>query len=277
MNIQSTVMLYYFNRKGEKIMSSTNKTPHLGLSQFIATDVPSWLGDINDDMSNIDTGVFEAKETASSALNAIQLQGSQITDIQSNLNSILEDVSQDKVAIQGLQSQVNVINDGFKQTSSQLKATLPTGNADGYFPYASGGVLNWDATILVNQFLKFNMVSIYGAFQITETQYKINSSAGSALRGVSIAQLTIPELPAAVGTTREIFLSGFASLQEGTIVYTGVPALRHLSTMAENEYLLVILTDNITFSDNSAMTVIGRVSGIVPYPAQTMQTIAISE
>lgn len=48
-------------------MSSTNKTPNLELSQFVANDIPSWLGDYNGDMLKIDTAVQSANATASAA------------------------------------------------------------------------------------------------------------------------------------------------------------------------------------------------------------------
>lgn len=48
-------------------MSSTNKTPNLELSQFLANDIPSWLGDYNGDMLKIDTAVQSANATASAA------------------------------------------------------------------------------------------------------------------------------------------------------------------------------------------------------------------
>lgn len=48
-------------------MSSTNKTPNLELSQFMANDIPSWLGDYNGDMLKIDTAVQSANATASAA------------------------------------------------------------------------------------------------------------------------------------------------------------------------------------------------------------------
>ena len=48
-------------------MSSTNKTSGLQLSQFIATDKPSWLGDYNNDMSKIDVGYTAIKAEAEGA------------------------------------------------------------------------------------------------------------------------------------------------------------------------------------------------------------------
>lgn len=48
-------------------MSSTNKTSGLQLSQFIATDKPSWLSDYNSDMSKIDVGYTAIKAEAEGA------------------------------------------------------------------------------------------------------------------------------------------------------------------------------------------------------------------
>ena len=38
-------------------MSSTNKTPYYELPQFVGTDIPTWLGDFNGAMSDIDTAL----------------------------------------------------------------------------------------------------------------------------------------------------------------------------------------------------------------------------
>lgn len=44
-------------------MASTNKTPNYDLPQFVATDKPTWLGDVNDAFSKIDAGM-EANKTS---------------------------------------------------------------------------------------------------------------------------------------------------------------------------------------------------------------------
>ena len=48
-------------------MASTNKTSHYDLSQFIANDKPTFLGDYNNDMSKIDTGINNAQDSADTA------------------------------------------------------------------------------------------------------------------------------------------------------------------------------------------------------------------
>lgn len=49
-------------------MSSTNRTPHYNLSQFTDTDKPTWRGDINADMSRIDTALNDVHTSAVQAV-----------------------------------------------------------------------------------------------------------------------------------------------------------------------------------------------------------------
>ena len=48
-------------------MSSTNKTEHYSLPQFIGSDIPTWLGDFNSAMTAIDSGINAAATSASGA------------------------------------------------------------------------------------------------------------------------------------------------------------------------------------------------------------------
>jgi hypothetical protein len=50
--------------------SSTNKTTHYELSQYVSSDLPTYLVDYNSDMSKIDTGINTAKTTADTASTA---------------------------------------------------------------------------------------------------------------------------------------------------------------------------------------------------------------
>ena len=55
-------------------MASTNKTSNLQLSQFIATDTPTWLVDYNGDMEKIDAGVANVQNqsnTTTASVNGI--------------------------------------------------------------------------------------------------------------------------------------------------------------------------------------------------------------
>lgn len=74
-------------------MSATNLTKNLKLPQFVASDKPSWLGDINGSMLKIDDGygkmagdISKANDTASSA----KSQSDANTQTLTNVNSELE-------------------------------------------------------------------------------------------------------------------------------------------------------------------------------------------
>ena len=75
-------------------MSATNLTKNLKLSQFVASDKPSWLGDVNGDNKKIDDGygvlageISKANDTASSA----KSQSDTNTQTLTNVNTELED------------------------------------------------------------------------------------------------------------------------------------------------------------------------------------------
>ena len=48
-------------------MASTNKTTHYNLSQYVGSDKPTYLTDYNNDMSAIDTGIYNAQSKADTA------------------------------------------------------------------------------------------------------------------------------------------------------------------------------------------------------------------
>lgn len=80
-------------------MSSTNKTTHYELSQFLGTDKPAWLNDYNADMSKIDSGINTAQSTATSAdgkattnATAIGTLSSLTTDVKTDIVSAINEV-----------------------------------------------------------------------------------------------------------------------------------------------------------------------------------------
>lgn len=80
-------------------MSSTNKTANYELSQFIGTDKPTWLSDVNGDMLKIDTqmkanadAATAAAGSATSANSAIGTLASLTTDDKTNLVSAVNEI-----------------------------------------------------------------------------------------------------------------------------------------------------------------------------------------
>ena len=48
-------------------MSHTNSTTHYSLPQFVTSDKPAWLTDINNAYTAIDTGIYNAQTDATTA------------------------------------------------------------------------------------------------------------------------------------------------------------------------------------------------------------------
>lgn len=73
-------------------MSSTNKTSHYNLSQYVGTDKPTYLVDYNADMSAIDTGIYAAKNEADTNTTAIGTLTNLTTESKSNLVGAINEV-----------------------------------------------------------------------------------------------------------------------------------------------------------------------------------------
>lgn len=74
-------------------MGSTNKTSNYDLSQFIASDKPAWLVDYNSDMSKIDAGMEENKQSAAG-------NGTKISQIETNLEQVTQTVHNQGTTLQ---------------------------------------------------------------------------------------------------------------------------------------------------------------------------------
>lgn len=79
-----------------QMFASTNKTTNYELPQFIGTDKPSWLGDINSAMSTIDGGMHD---------NATAIDG-----IESTVQTATATATQASVDVQNLTSTVNTLS-----------------------------------------------------------------------------------------------------------------------------------------------------------------------
>lgn len=68
-------------------MASTNKTTHYELSQYVGSDKPTYLTDYNNDMSAIDTGIYNAQTKADSAYSAAGVADGKAGDAQTTANA----------------------------------------------------------------------------------------------------------------------------------------------------------------------------------------------
>lgn len=74
-------------------MSATNKTPNFDLPLFIGSDVPSWLGDWNGAMSDIDTDLATIKAAADGAVSTSENVEKQLAPINQSILNIQNSVT----------------------------------------------------------------------------------------------------------------------------------------------------------------------------------------
>ena len=68
-------------------MAHTNSTTHYSLPQFVTSDKPAWLTDINGAFSAIDTGIYNAQDKANDAAGDATQALSDAADAQSTANT----------------------------------------------------------------------------------------------------------------------------------------------------------------------------------------------
>lgn len=84
-------------------MSATNHTENLGLSQFLGTDKPTWLGDYNSDMEKIDTSIHNLEIGTTSTI------AGQIHILEESVKDLISTDATHDVAIQANTSSISAL------------------------------------------------------------------------------------------------------------------------------------------------------------------------
>lgn len=106
-------------------MSYTNQTQHYGLPQYVGTDVPAWLTDVNGAFAAIDTGMNAAKVQADRAATAAGQAANDITSLQSTVGTQATQISAAAQAAATAQSTANTA-DGKADANTQAISGLDT-------------------------------------------------------------------------------------------------------------------------------------------------------
>lgn len=106
-------------------MSYTNQTQHYGLPQYVGTDVPAWLTDVNGAFATIDQGMNAAKTQADSAATAAGQAANDIVSINSTLGTQAGQISAAANAAAAAQTTANTA-DNKADTNAQSISGLDT-------------------------------------------------------------------------------------------------------------------------------------------------------
>lgn len=110
-------------------MPSTNKTNPYELSQFIGSDIPSWLSDYNSDMLKINNAIQEAKISADDAMSSAGSASSDVTALSNtvstlseSLNTTNQNVTKNTSDIASINSSVSNINQNVDSLNGKVNA-----------------------------------------------------------------------------------------------------------------------------------------------------------
>ena len=115
-------------------MSSTNKTAHYSLSQYLANDKPTYLSDYNGDMAKIDAAIYAAKSAADTAETTASGLAPTVSENETNIGELQTDMSLVKTtqatqgnAIEGLQEFMEQVLEA-TITETSVEVSLAEGN-----------------------------------------------------------------------------------------------------------------------------------------------------
>lgn len=141
-------------------MSSTNKTPNYELPQFVATDVPSWLGDFNQAMSKIDTQMKANDSKAQSAETNAENANSSATQALETANKANTTANGANTNATNALSLATTANDNASTAKQNSETALQTANTANGIASAANSTAqnaNTNATKALNGIDKFNL------------------------------------------------------------------------------------------------------------------------
>lgn len=100
-------------------MGATNKTTNYELPQFIGTDSPKWLTDINGAFAAIDAAIYAAKSEADA-------NATNISSLQSTVSGQTGDISDLSTAVSGLRTDVDGNTGSINTINSLIGNGTPT-------------------------------------------------------------------------------------------------------------------------------------------------------
>lgn len=143
-------------------MSSTNKTPNYDLPQFVANDVPSWLGDFNQAMSKIDTQMKANDSKAQSAETNAENANSSATQALQTANQANTTANGANTNATNALSLATTANDNASTAKQNAATALSTANtANGLASSANSTAqnANTNANKALTELNKFNLTN----------------------------------------------------------------------------------------------------------------------
>lgn len=108
-------------------MGATNRTTNYNLPQFVATDVPTWLTDVNGAMSTIDTSIKGVADSVTVVHGEVNAVDARVDTTNGNVTTLAQRVTTAEQNISTLQQGLGVANSNISANADKIgTATLQT-------------------------------------------------------------------------------------------------------------------------------------------------------
>ena len=108
-------------------MSATNRTANYNLPQFVSTDIPTWLTDVNGAMSTIDTAIKGVADSVVVARGETSAVDARVDATNANVATVAQSVATAEQNIATLQQGLGVANSNITANTQKIgTATLDT-------------------------------------------------------------------------------------------------------------------------------------------------------
>lgn len=108
----------------------TNSTTNYGLPQWIATDKPAWIADMNPAFSKIDEEVKNANDVSSGALNTVTALQGRVKTNEENITTIQSEVSEQANAIASTEENVTELTNNITAMQTNITALQKVSNEE---------------------------------------------------------------------------------------------------------------------------------------------------
>ena len=152
-------------------MSATNQTPNYGLPQYVGTDVPSYLGDFNKAMLDIDTAIKGVDNKATSAESSVATANANASEALENAQSAstkADTAQATATQAQTAATQAQSTAEAAQSTATQAKNTADTANTTANQALAKTNIV-FDKVLETDQ----NIVNIPNLDFLKNAGYKI--------------------------------------------------------------------------------------------------------
>lgn len=182
-------------------MSSTNKTTHYDLSQYVGTDKPTYLSDYNSDMAKIDAALYQANTNASSAESNASTALTQAGQALSKANTNEGDIADLESLTDLLNTNVTTLNSFSNnvQTSNIQTRTI------------TSSVVSSDYIEILSQNIKFNTYNLYG-LKLTSIYGSISCRSLNTINSRSQLEINL-------GESLKTLLNNRVFMNCGTLVF----------------------------------------------------------